>query len=162
MTTTNSVKRHRMRKLVAYLSEKEGREMEFISFYIPREKSIDETIQILRDESDPSEIKSGSARYRVQDSLNKVVQRLKLQKEIPENGLAIFAGTFPIKDREGEVLNIEEIIPPEPITAYLYAIDDHFQLEPLRECCWRRGLWGLSPWIQRRPALGYSMARDST
>ena len=34
---------------------------------------------------------------------------------------------------EDAVLNVEELIPPEPITAYLYEIDNHFHLEPLRE-----------------------------
>ena len=56
-----------------------------------------------------------------------------MQKEIPENGLAIFAGTFVANNAERELVNIEEIVPPEPITAYLYEVNDHFHLEPLRE-----------------------------
>jgi peptide chain release factor subunit 1 len=56
-----------------------------------------------------------------------------MQKEIPENGLAIFAGTFVANDLESEVLNVEELIPPEPITAFLYEVNDHFRLEPLRK-----------------------------
>jgi peptide chain release factor subunit 1 len=133
MATTNSVKQHKLRKLIAWLSDKEGRGMEFISLYLPREKSIDEIIAILKEASDSAVMKSESGRGNLQDAFKNVTQRLKLQKEIPENGFAIFAGTFVVNDPESEVLNVEEIIPPEPITSYLYDVNDHFQLQPLRE-----------------------------
>jgi peptide subunit release factor 1 (eRF1) len=41
------VKQHKLRKLIAWLSDKEGKGMEFISLYIPREKSIGDIIAIL-------------------------------------------------------------------------------------------------------------------
>ncbi len=133
MATTNSVKQHKLRQLIAWLSEKEGRGMEFISLYIPREKSIDEAVAFLKQESDSAVINSKSVRACIQDALKNVIQHLKLRKEIPDNGLVIFAGTFVANDSESEVLNVEELIPPEPITAYLYEVDNHFHLEPLRE-----------------------------
>ena len=43
-------------------------------------------------------------RDRLQDALKNVIQHLKLQKEIPENGLAMFAGTYVANDSESEVL----------------------------------------------------------
>jgi peptide chain release factor subunit 1 len=132
MATTDSVKQHRLRKLIAWLSDKEGRGMEFISLYIPRERSIYEIVETLKKESDSAATRSESVRDRLQDALKNVIQRLKLRKEIPENGLAMFAGTFS-NDSESEVLNVEELVPPEPITTYLYGVDDHFRLEPLRE-----------------------------
>ena len=109
--------------------------MEFISLYIPREKSIDEIVANLKEESDSSVTKSENGRDvrdRLQEALKNVIQHLKLQKEIPENGLAMFAGTFVANETESEVLNVEELVPPEPITAYLYEVNNHFQLEPLR------------------------------
>jgi len=133
MATTNSVKQHKLRKFIAWLSEKEGRGMEFISIYIPREKSIDEIVAVLKGEADSAVMKSESVRDRLQAALKNVIQRLKLRKEIPENGLALFAGTFVANDGQSEALNVEELVPPEPITAYLYEVDDHFRLEPLRE-----------------------------
>jgi peptide chain release factor subunit 1 len=133
MATTNSVKQHKLKKRIAWLSEKEGRGMEFISLYIPREKSIDEIVAILKQESDSAVMRPESVRDRLQDALKNVMHRLKLQKEIPENGLAMFAGTFAVNDQESDVLNVEELVPLEPITAYLYEVDDHFRLEPLRE-----------------------------
>jgi peptide chain release factor subunit 1 len=135
MATTNSVKQHKLRRLIAWLSDKEGRGMEFISLYISREKSIDEVVAILKCESDSATGKSESVsvRDRLQDALKNIIQRLKLRNEIPENGLAIFAGTFVGNEAESEVLSVEEIVPPEPIMAYLYEVDNHFHLEPLRE-----------------------------
>jgi peptide chain release factor subunit 1 len=132
MTATNSVKQYRMRKLIASLSGREGREKDFVSLYIPREQSTDEVITILREKLDSDEIRSQSNRDRVQDVLTKLMHHLKLQKEIPENGLAIFAASA-ADHVESEGSDIEEIAPPEPITAYLFAVDDHFDLEPLRE-----------------------------
>ena len=58
MATTNSVKHHKLRKLISWLSEKEGKGIEFISLYIPREKSIDEVVAILKCESDSAVTKS--------------------------------------------------------------------------------------------------------
>ena len=131
--------------------------MEFISLYIPQGKSIDEVVAILKEESDSAVTKSENSkdvRDRLQDALKNVIQRLKLQKEIPENGLAIFAGTFVANDSESEVLNVEEIIPPEPITTYLYEVDDHFRLEPLREMLRDQKVVGLLAMDSKEASFG--------
>ena len=154
MATSNSVKQHKLRKLIAWLSDKEGRGMEFISLYIPRETSIDDIVATLKQESDSVAMKSESVRDRLQDALKNVIQRLKLQKEIPENGLAIFAGTFVANDPESEVLNVEELVPPEPITAYLYEVDDHFRLEPLREMLRNQRVVGLVAMDSKEASFG--------
>jgi peptide chain release factor subunit 1 len=136
MATTNSVKQHKLRKIINCLSDKEGRGMEFVSLYIPREKSIDEIIANLKVELDSTNKKYENVRDvrdRLQGALKNLIQQLKLEKEIPDSGLAIFAGTFITNDSESEALNVEEIIPPEPIMTYIYYVDDHFRLEPLRE-----------------------------
>ena len=156
MATTNSVKQHKLRRLIAWLSDKEGRGSEFISLYIPREKSIDEIVAILKCESDSAAGKSESTnvRDRLQDALKNVTQRLKLHKEIPENGLAIFAGTFVANEGESEVLRVEEIIPPEPIMAYLYEVDNHFHLEPLREMLRDQKVVGLIAMDSKEASFG--------
>jgi peptide chain release factor subunit 1 len=156
MATTNSVKQHKLRRLIAWLSDKEGRGMEFISLYIPREKSIDEIVAILKCESDSATGKSESVsvRDRLQDALKNVIQRLKLRNEIPENGLAIFAGTFVANEAESEVLRVEEIIPPEPIMAYLYEVDNHFHLEALREMLRDQKVVGLMAMDSKEASFG--------
>ena len=154
MATTNSVKQHKLRKFIAWLSEKEGRGMEFISIYIPREKSIDEIVAVLKGEADSAVMKSESVRDRLQAALKNVIQRLKLRKEIPENGLALFAGTFVANDGQSEALNVEELVPPEPITAYLYEVDDHFRLEPLREVLRDQKVVGLVAMDSKEASFG--------
>jgi peptide chain release factor subunit 1 len=154
MATSNSVKQHRLRKLIACLSDKEGRGMEFISLFIPREKSIDEIVAILKQESNSTVMKSENVGDRLQDAIKNVIQRLKLQKEIPENGLAIFAGTFVTNDLEREVLNVEEVVPPEPITAYSYEVNDHFHLEPLREMLRDQKVVGLVAMDSKEASFG--------
>jgi peptide chain release factor subunit 1 len=132
MSTTNSLKQHKLRKLIAWLSVKEGRGKEFISLYIPGETPIDEVAAFLKKDFDSCVMKSENIKDRLQNALKNVIQHLKQKKKIPENGLAIFAGTF-ANDLESEVLNVEELNPPEPITTLLYEINDHFLLEPIRE-----------------------------
>ncbi len=132
LATTNSVKQHKLRKLIAWLSEKEGRGKEFISFYLPPSTSIDEAVSVLKSESDKILPKSDCVKERLQEVLKNVIQNLKQLEEIPENGLAIFSGTLVTSEPKGETLEFREIVPPEPITKYLCEIDSHFQLEPLR------------------------------
>jgi len=157
VATSDSVKQHKLRKLIAWLSDKEGRGMEFISLYIPQQTSIDDIVANLKKESDSVAIKFENirdVRDRLQEALKNVIQHLKLHKEIPENGLAIFAGTFVAKDSESEVLHVEELIPPEPITAYLYEVDNHFRLEPLREMLRNQRVVGLIAMDSKEASFG--------
>jgi peptide chain release factor subunit 1 len=156
MATTNSVKQHKLRKLIAWLSDKEGRGKEFISLYIPWEKSIDDIVAILKCESDSDAGKSenSSVKDRLEVALKNVIQRLKLRNEIPENGLAIFAGTFVTIEGTSEVLRVEEIIPPEPIMTYLYEVDNHFRLEPLREMLREQKVVGLIAMDSKEASFG--------
>jgi peptide chain release factor subunit 1 len=157
MATSNSVKQHKLRKLIAWLSDKEGRGMEFISLYIPRQTSIAEVISNLKKEEDSVAIKFENVRDvrdRLQEALKNVIQHLKLCSEIPENGLAIFAGTFVANEAESEVLHVEELVPPEPITCYLYEVDDHFRLEPLREMLRNQRVVGLVVMDSKEASFG--------
>ncbi|MCW4046302.1 MAG: peptide chain release factor aRF-1 [Candidatus Bathyarchaeota archaeon] len=131
--TSNSVKQHRLRKMIAWLSDKEGVGKEFISLYIPPNSSPDQIITTLKNQSKYATMNHESVQDRFQDAFKNLLQHLKLKKEISENGLALFAGTFAVNDQKGEVASVEEIVPPEPVATYLYEVDDHFHLEPLRE-----------------------------
>ena len=133
LATSNSMKQHKLRKLIAWLSEKEGRDREFVSLYIPGEKSVAEVVERLKVESDSVVAKSERGKGRLQDAFKRAIQHLKLLKGVPQSGLALFAGTFVGNDSEGEVLSVEEVVPPEPIAAFLCDIGDHFQLQPLRD-----------------------------
>ena len=133
MATSDSVKQHKLRKFIAYLSEKEGKGKEFISLYMPGGTAVDEVVAFLKEKSDSAPVKSGSVGDRLQVALKNVIQRLKLQKELSGNGLAVFAGTFASNNLEIESLKVEEVVPPEPIANYGFVVEDHFLLDPLRE-----------------------------
>ena len=129
--TSDSVKLHKLRKLIATLSSKQGREMDFISLYIPPKTSIDEVIVFLKKES-YTDMKPYNIKSQLQENLKNLMRHLKQRSEIPENGLATFAGTDTNK-LEKEVFIVEQIIPSKPIGKFLYEVNNHFQLEPLRE-----------------------------
>ena len=132
MATSNSVKQHKLRKLIAWLSGKEGRGMEFISLYVPQRVSMNDVVAGLKKESDSAVEKYPSVGGRLLNAFRGVIQHLKVHGEIPENGLAIFAGTFVGSNVEREVLSVEEVVPPEPVVAYVCEVADYFDVEPLR------------------------------
>lgn len=155
IATTNSIKQHKLRKLIAWLSNKESKSRDFISLYIPREKSIDDVVEFLKKESASAALNTRSVESCLQDILKNVIQHLKMRKEIPENGLALFAGTFISSNNpESKVLNVEELFPPEPIIAYLYVIDNHFHLEPVRELLRNQRIVGIIAMDSKEASYG--------
>ncbi|MDH2899684.1 MAG: peptide chain release factor aRF-1 [archaeon] len=131
----DSVALYRIRKLLSDLSNKTGRGTELVTLYLPPKKALHEAIAALREESGTaSNIKSDTTRAHVQDALTKTMQRLRLYKQTPENGLVIFCGAIPGPGGPGnETIELFEVIPNKPVTTYLYRCDDHFHLDPLRE-----------------------------
>ncbi|HMK94043.1 MAG TPA: peptide chain release factor aRF-1 [Candidatus Limnocylindrales bacterium] len=156
LTTTDSVKQHKLRKLIAWLSDKEGRGKEFVSLYIPPRTSSDAVIANLRNELHETTVivEPRSVEERGQAALKSVIQQVRQHKEIPENGLALFAGAFKTGNQESEILNVEEIIPPEPVINYLYVVDDHFLLEPLRQMLRDQRIVGLMAVDSKEASFG--------
>jgi peptide chain release factor subunit 1 len=131
----DSVALYRIRKLLSELSDKTGRGTELVTLYLPPKKPIHEAISALREESGTaSNIKSDTTRAHVQDALTKTMQRLRLYKQTPENGLVIFCGAIPGPGGPGnETIELYEVLPNKPVPNYLYRCDDHFHLDPLRD-----------------------------
>lgn len=146
MTTlvSGSVSMFKLKRLLESLASKEGRGTELISLYIPPGRRIHEVINNLRQEyGTASNIKSRTTRKNVQEALEKVTQRLKLFKQPPPTGLAIFCGAIPQNGPGSEKMEIYVIEPPEPINVYLYRCDDHFHLEPLFEILKEKETYGI-------------------
>src|ERR671928_621577 len=94
--TWDSVKRYRLTKVLNKLSSITGHGTELVTVYIPPRRQIFDVISQLRNEAGTaSNIKSDLTRTHVQDALSRTVEHLKLFKETPENGLAIFCGAIP-------------------------------------------------------------------
>jgi len=143
-TKTDSVKLYKVRKLISELASKEGRGTELVTLYIPPKKPIHEVIANLRDEwGTAGNIKSDTTRNHVQDALTRAMQRLKLYRTPPETGLVIFCGALPTNGPGSEVINLYEIAPPKPVTAYLYQCDDHFHLEWLKDMLREEKVFGI-------------------
>ena len=130
-----SLERYRLKKILDSLASKQGRGTELISLYIPPGRQISEIVSMLKNEwGTASNIKSNTTRKNVQDAIVKVIQRVKLFKTVPENGLVIFCGAIPQNGPGSEKLEGPYvIIPPEPIKIYLYRCDSKFHLEHLMD-----------------------------
>ncbi len=104
---------------------------ELISVYIPAGFQLSEETAKLREEySQSSNIKSKSVRTNVQSALDKIIQYLKLFRETPPNGIAIFAGN--ISDNPGRSeIELFSMEPPSPLKVNIYRCDSTFLLEPL-------------------------------
>jgi len=144
LSKTDSVRLYKVRKLISELSNKEGRGTELVSLYIPPKKPVHEAIANLREEwGTAGNIKSDTTRNHVQDALTKAMQRLKLYRTAPDTGLVVFSGALPTNGPGSEVVNVWEIIPPKPVTQYLYQCDDHFHVEWLRDMLREEKVYGI-------------------
>lgn len=139
-----SLELFRLKKTLAALARKEGRGTELISLYVPPGRQVSEVVNMLRQEyGTASNIKSTTTRKNVQDAIVKVQQRLKLFKQIPENGLVIFCGAVPQNGPGSERIETYVIVPPEPIKIYLYRCDSRFHIEPLLELLREHEAYGI-------------------
>jgi peptide chain release factor subunit 1 len=139
-----SLERFRLKKSLETLAKKQGRGTELISLYVPPGRQISEVIGMLKEEyGTASNIKSNVTRKNVQDAIVRVMQRLKLFKQVPENGLVIFCGALPQNGPGSERLETYVIVPPEPINIYLYRCDAKFHLEYLQEFLVEKETYGI-------------------
>lgn len=133
---------HKLKKELEVLESKKGRGTELVSLYIPPEKNLNDVMSQMREEySQASNIKSARTRKNVQSALEVIMQRLKLIKSVPKNGLVLLVGTIPrgIKDR----IEVYMLEPPEKIMTYTYHCDSQFLLQPIKEMLEEKGTYGL-------------------
>jgi len=140
----SSLERFRLKKALEKLAEKEGRGTELVSLYVPPGKQISEALNTLRQEyGTAANIKSDTTRNNVQDAITKVMQRLKLFKRVPENGLVIFSGAIPQNGPGSERNETYVVAPPEPISINLYRCDSRFHTEYLEEMLREKDVYGI-------------------
>jgi peptide chain release factor subunit 1 len=129
--TSTSVKQHKLRKNIAWLASVGAKDKELISLYMPSTIPTELAIAALKKDLECANTVPLHVQEHFEAAQKKLVQHVRELKSVSQNGVALFAGIFPIGT--GEHLSLEEIIPPQPIAGYLYQVDDHFYLEPLRE-----------------------------
>ncbi len=120
-----------IRRELKRLASIRGSGTELISVYIPPGFSIAEEMGKLKEESGQAgNIKSKSTRQNVQGALDKIIQFLRLYKNVPANGLAIFAGNVSNMQSNPQI-EVFKIEPLSPIKSNIYRCDSEFMLEPL-------------------------------
>ena len=134
MSGNSTLDRFRFQRMLERLQSLEGRGTELVTVYVPPTKQVHDVMQDLRNEYGTAvNIKSKTTRKNVQDALTKVMEQLKLFREIPENGLALFAGNVVGDTARDDEMETFVIIPPEPIGIYYYRCEHRFMLDPLFE-----------------------------
>jgi len=133
-----------LKRALDTLAKKEGRGTELVSLYIPPGRQISEVVAMLKQEyGTASNIKSDITRKNVQDAIVKVMQRLKLFRKVPENGLVVFCGAIPQNGPGSERIETYVVTPPEPVQVYLYRCDSRFHTEHLQEFLKERETYGI-------------------
>ncbi len=126
------------------LADKEGRGTELVSLYVPPGRQVSDVMNMLRQEyGTASNIKSTTTRKNVQDAITKAQQRLRLFKEVPEDGLVIFSGSIPQNGPGSERNETYVITPPEAISVYLYRCDSRFHTEYLQDLLREKETYGI-------------------
>lgn len=133
-TKQDSLLRFRLKRNLDRLASREGRGTELVSLYVPPGRQVSEVVSMLNNEyGTATNIKSNTTRKNVQDAITKVTQRMKMFKDVPENGLVLFCGAIPQNGPGSEKIELYLISPPEPIQIYLYRCDARFHTEHLEE-----------------------------
>jgi len=140
----SSLLRFRLKRMLDTLESKQGRHTELISLYIPPGRQLSDVMNSLRSEySTASNIKSRTTKKNVLDALMTVMQRLRLFKETPPNGLVLFCGAIPQNGEGSEKIETYVLEPPEPTPIYYYRCDQKFHTEPLQEMLREKEVYGL-------------------
>jgi len=140
----DEIERFRIERLLNELKSKKGRGTELISLYIPAGRPIAEVMNILRQEySTAMNIKDRTTRHHVLDALTVVMQRLKLFRKTPPNGLVIFAGYVAGNAPGDETMEVHVIEPPLKLRTWLYRCDSRFHIDIIEDMVKVKDTYGL-------------------
>ncbi len=152
MADVSSKELYEFKKTLKELSNKRGKGTELVSVYIPPDKQLSDVGKHMRDELGQSaNIKSKSTRKNVQSAIEVILQRIRLFKKPPANGVVLFVGMIPKGGPGTEKMETYVFEPPEPITTYWYQCNNEFFLEPLEYMIEERETYGLAV-IDRKEA----------
>lgn len=154
MEVEKSKQLYDLKKKLKILKGYSGHGTELISVYISPRYPIAEISNKLRDEMGQSaNIKSKTTRKNVQDALTKVLGYIKMFREPPPNGMAIFCGNIS-KEMGRQDIQLFSIVPHEPIPVQLYRCDSVFFLEPLENMLSAKDVYGLVVLDGREATVG--------
>ncbi len=139
----NSTERHKLKKFIKELAPHRGRHTELVTVYVPAGYDLNKiTTHLAQEQGTATNIKSTATRKNVIDALEKMLQHLKLFKQTPPNGLALFSGN--VSEREGQSdVQVWSYEPPIPLNIRIYRCDKAFVLEPLEEMLDTEDIFGM-------------------
>lgn len=146
---------YKLKKLLKELGGIKGRHTELVTVYIPVGYSVNDVINQLKNEQGTAiNIKSKTVRKNVMGALEKAIQHLKLYKQTPPHGLAVFSGN--ISEQEGvSDIKVWAIEPPEPLNSKLYWCDQRFELAPLEEMIKEKDVFGVVALDTKEVTMGF-------
>jgi peptide chain release factor subunit 1 len=141
--SVSSKQRRILLKFIQELEKHKGRHTELVSVYVPAGYDLNKIIgHLAQEQGTASNIKDSTTRKNVTDSLERMIQHLRLFKQTPPHGLAIFAGNT--AEREGQQdISVFSLEPPEPLNFRLYRCDKNFVLDALKEISEKKDTYGL-------------------
>ncbi|MHA1785339.1 MAG: peptide chain release factor aRF-1 [Candidatus Helarchaeota archaeon] len=154
---SDDLKRYKTKKLLEHLKSKKGFHTELISLYIPHDRKLSDVTNYLKNEiSESQNIKSKLTRKNVLDGISTLLGILRNYKEVPENGLVLFAGAIPQNDTPGTERMEKYIVdPPEKVKTFRYHCASEFLLWPLEEMLQPKETYGLIAIGRKEAAVGY-------
>jgi len=143
-----------LENIINELEKYRGRHTELVSVYVPAGYNLNLiSNQIEFEKSTAENIKSKANKKNVQDALERISRQLRLYKQTPKNGLALFAGN--ISDVEGQPkIEIWSIEPPLPLKTKQYRCDQVFLLDPLKEMISITDVYGLLVLDRQEATIG--------
>ncbi|MBN1800375.1 MAG: peptide chain release factor aRF-1 [Candidatus Lokiarchaeota archaeon] len=154
---SNDLKVYRTKKLLEELKSKKGFHTELISLYIPHDRKLSDVTNYLKNEiSESQNIKSKLTRKNVLDGISTLLGMLKNYRDVPENGIVMFAGAIPQNNTPGTERMEKYIVdPPEKIKTFRYHCASEFLLWPLEETLSNKETYGLISIGRKESAVGY-------
>jgi peptide chain release factor subunit 1 len=150
----NSKQKLELKKIIRQLSAIRGRHTELVSVYVPAGYNLDKVINHLQQEQGTAvNIKDARTRKNVIDSLERAIRQLRLYKQTPVNGIAVFAGNS--SENESKIkIDVWAVEPPVPINQRIYRCDQTFKIDILESMMQETSVHGLIVMDRREATLG--------
>jgi peptide chain release factor subunit 1 len=133
-TDERHIEMWRTKRLIKTLEETRGNGTSFVSLYIPPKDNMNKIHEMLTSEfSQAASIKSKQTRTSVQSAITSTQTKLRLYRNIPTNGLAIFCGVIDMGDGKNEKKITLDIEPFKQIANFVYRCQNTFETKPLAE-----------------------------
>ena len=138
-----SHQRHELKRFLKELESYKAAHTEFVTVYVPQGYEMNKIVgHLAQEQGTAMNIKSAATRKNVTDALERMIQHLRLFKQTPPNGLAVFSGN--VLSREGKTdVRVWSIEPPIPLNIRIYKCDKNFEIEALQDMLEVKEVYGL-------------------